>query len=160
MRHYFLDSSAITKLYVLEPGSKRVRDMMRSARSFPRSTQVFICDLAHPETASALRQIVDGTDAAKRGIGSLERRTLPGDLIQDFRRGGVLNISEASQVMDAAADLVWRHRIKGADAIHLAAALEIRASLPLGIEFYFVGTDRQQNAAAKAEGLEVIDPTV
>jgi hypothetical protein len=160
VRSYFLDSSAVAKLYLIEPGSKRVRDMVRSARSSPSSTQVYICDLAHPEAASALRQIADGPDASKRGIGSLERKTLPLALANDLHSGGVLIVGESSQVMLAAAALVWKHRLKGADAVHLAAAMEFQALLPWGTEFYFVGADKQQNAAAEAEGLEVIDPNV
>jgi predicted nucleic acid-binding protein len=60
--------------------------------------------------------------------------------------------------MDAAAALVWKHRLRGADAVHLATALEVRKNVSNGAEFYFVSTDALLNRAATAEGLAVIDP--
>lgn len=159
MRHYFLDTSALVKLYVIEPGSRRVRDMVRSASVSPETVQVMVCDLVHPEAASALCQTMDGPLAPKRGIGRSETRKLPGELARDLRGDGVMAVTESARFMTAAANLVWKHRLRGADAVHLATALNVRGWLPKESEFYFVGSDRAQNAAAAAEGLEVLDPT-
>lgn len=160
MRHYFLDTSALVKLYVSEPGSRRVRDMVRSARVSPHTVGVVVCDLAHPEAASALCALLDAPDAAKRGLGKLAARKLPGEVARDLWNGEAITVAQAEGLMATAADLVWKHRIRGADAVHIAAAIALKTSLPKGSELYFVGSDRHQNAAAAAESLAVLDPTV
>ena len=53
---------------------------------------------------------------------------------------------------------MWKHKLRGADAVHLATALATRQDVPLDSEFYFVSSDVALNRAAVAEGLEVIDP--
>jgi len=60
--------------------------------------------------------------------------------------------------MGTAATLVWKHRLRGADAVHLATALAVREEMAEKTEFYFVSSDVALNRAAQAEGLVVIDP--
>lgn len=50
------------------------------------------------------------------------------------------------------------YKLRGGDAVHLAAALAARASSPIGVRFRFVTTDQDQEAAAKAEGMDVYNP--
>jgi hypothetical protein len=122
----------------------------------PPDNRVLVSMLAHPETASALVRILDGPDAARRGFGGLHRRRLPKALAQELGTGFVL--SHADPHVDAAAALVWKHRVRGADAVHLATAIAARRDLPSEAEFYFVSSDTSLNGAAAAEGLAVIDP--
>ncbi|HEV3052523.1 MAG TPA: type II toxin-antitoxin system VapC family toxin [Longimicrobium sp.] len=158
MTTYFLDTSAIVRLYVMEPGWLWVRDLMPSAGVL-RTAQVCYCDLGLPETISALRQMVQKPDAAKRGFGrSALRQTLPrvrGDLLH----GAPLIAVPASGCMQLAADVVERQEIRGADAVHLAAALTARASVAPTLPFVFVSHDVRQCRAAEREGLEVITPS-
>jgi len=53
-------------------------------------------------------------------------------------------------------NLVRRHPLRGADAVPLAAALELRSSL--GTQVTFVAADRPLLAAARRERLLVLDP--
>jgi hypothetical protein len=57
VRSYFLDASAVVRLYAVEVGSRLVRDIVRSAGASPPTAQAVVCDLSLPETVSALLQI-------------------------------------------------------------------------------------------------------
>jgi hypothetical protein len=133
-----------------------VQRIIRGANLQPPDNRVVVSTLAHPETASALSRILHGPDAARRGFGQLERKRLPAVLAHDLGKSIVLVAADPH--MDAAASLVWKHRIRGADAVHLASALATRGDLSTDAEFYFVSSDVALNGAATAEGLDVIDP--
>ena len=57
-----------------------------------------------------------------------------------------------------AGELAVKHVIRGFDAIHLAAALEVRGIEGNKIDVTFCSFDDCQNDAARAEGLFVIEP--
>ncbi len=63
MRHYFFDSSTFLKLFVVEAGANRVREIVRGAELEGNRLRVSVCDLAHPECVSAMRQMLE------RGVG-------------------------------------------------------------------------------------------
>ena len=160
MRHYFLDASALTKLYAVEPGSRRVKDMLRSAMANPPASRIIVCDLSHPETLSAVVQTVNGPDAAKHGLSRFTANRVRQELVQAMGPTSTFVLVNATGVMAQAAEIVWKHRIKASDAVQVAAALRARSLVPIGAEFYFVGSDGKQNAASQKEGLAVLDPTV
>jgi len=159
VRHYFLDTSALVKAYSVEAGSMRVQNIIRGANVQPPHNRVLVSVLAHPETASAIVQILGGPDAARRGFGARDRRRLP-EVLSSELRGGTFVLSPVELHVDAAAALVWKHRVRGADAVHLATALAARKDIPDAAEFYFVSSDVALNRAARAEGLAVIDPAI
>lgn len=156
MKHYFLDTSALVKAYSEEAGSKRVQNIMRGAKVRPPANRLVASTLVHPETASAIAQILDGPEAARRGFGQMHRQALPNALASEL--ASAVSLTSADPHMEDAADLVWKHRLRGADAVHLATAIAARKKVPLDSEFYFVSSDVALNRAAAAEGLEVIDP--
>lgn len=157
MRHYFFDASAVVKLYVAEPGSNAVRDMVRSAVVSPPSSRVFRCDLSLPETFSALQQIERSSTAARRGMSRSALRALLPRVRTDFSVTSPMSIVRASDCMPLAADMVERHRLRPADAVQLAAALRLKTDLPVR-ELQFVSSDDEQCRAAQAEGLAVVRP--
>ncbi|HEV7587716.1 MAG TPA: type II toxin-antitoxin system VapC family toxin [Longimicrobium sp.] len=157
MRHYFLDTSALVKVYSVEAGSTRVQNIIRGANVRPPQNRIVISVLAHPETASAIVQILGGPDAARRGFGARDQQRLPAVLASELRYASFV-LAPADLHVDAAAALVWKHRVRGADAVHLATALAARKDVPDSAEFYFVSSDVSLNRAALAEGLAVIDP--
>jgi len=157
VRHYFLDTSALVKAYSVEAGSTRVLNIIRGANVRPPHNRILVSVLAHPETASAIVQILGGSDAARRGFGARDRQRLPEVLASELR-GSSFVLSPVDLHVDAAAALVWKHRVRGADAVHLATALAARKDVPDDVEFYFVSSDVTLNRAAQAEGLVVIDP--
>ena len=159
MRHYFFDTSAFVKRYALEPGSRVVGDLLQSAKRQPSAVRVFVSELVHPETVSALSQIVHGPEPAKYGLSRAAGWRAVNEIAQDLGDKAHVHVVRVGGMMLRAADLVWKHRITGADAVHLAAALTSRSLVRNPGEFYFVSADRRQGAAAAAEGLAVIDPT-
>ena len=76
----------------------------------------------------------------------------------DFRtRFHIVGIRAA--LVNQAMRLAERHFLRGYDAIHLAAALQVhRRCLALGQLLTLVSADADLNAAALAEGLLVEDP--
>jgi uncharacterized protein len=155
---YFLDTSAVVRLYTTEPGWRMVRDLVRSAATANPGLEVVVCDLARPETFAALRRIVTGSDAARRGLSRAALRLMLPRVRRDFGEQEHFFVVPASPCMVIAADIAERHPIKGADAVHIASALVARDSAPVPDRFYFVSDDVGQNRVAAAEGLQVIRP--
>ena len=54
--------------------------------------------------------------------------------------------------------LIRRHSLRGADAVHLAAALLLSKERG-NRKFRFITADAEQAAAARAEGLRVLEPS-
>lgn len=160
MRHYFFDSSTFLKLFVAEKGADRVRGIVRGAEADAERIRVAVCDLAHPESVAALRQMLERGAGGRRGIsfGSF-RRTIP-QIEGVFHAAPHIVVVEASNVIPESADLAARHHVKGADAVHIAAAQRVHRRLSEDDEFWFVSADLRQSAAARQEGMPVLDPTV
>jgi predicted nucleic acid-binding protein len=154
---YFLDTSAAVRLYVVESGWLGVRALLRSAVADPAATVVCPCDLVLPETVSALRQIAYGGEAARRGFSpAAYRRVLP-QVRSDLTGSKHILQVPASGCMALATTVVERQQIRGADAVHVAAAITARDAI--GTDgFVFVSHDQQQRRAAEREGLEVLTP--
>lgn len=128
----FLDTSALMKRYVAEPGSNVVLETMRDDHDWAASilalveTQVSLC---HRGSQGAL-------DAAA------QQR-----LADDWDRFTVTHIDAESLAL--AKDIGCRQRVRTLDAIHLAGAL----ALP---SVRFLSFDQRQVDAAHALGLEVV----
>lgn len=158
MRYCFLDTSAFAKLYAVERGMRTVRDLVRSAKARPDWTRLMVCDLTLPEGVSAVTMIQARHDAAKRGLSPSAARDILPRLRHQFSAGSPFLVLPATGCMELAADLVERHRLRGADSVQLAAAL---AAQRLALEaqvFLFVSDDEAQCRAAEAEGLDVLRP--
>jgi predicted nucleic acid-binding protein len=159
MRSYYLDASAVVRLYVVEPGAVRVREIIRGAVAVPKRAQALTCDLTLPEAVSALLQIAEGSRGPARGLSRAALRHVLPRVRAEFS-GALQPISlvPATGCMELAADLIERYRLRVADAVHLAAALRARAALPDDTPFLFVSEDVAQCRAAEKEGLEVLRP--
>jgi predicted nucleic acid-binding protein len=157
MRCYFFDASAVVKLHAIEPGSAVVHDLVRSAGRSERSAEVFVCDLSLPEVVSALHQIQRGPRAARKGLSAAAMRQAIPNLVESFTRESPMLVVRASDFMRTAAEIVQRRRLRPADAIQVAAAVRTRDRLGAGVDFSFVSSDRVQCAAARHEGLDVLE---
>jgi predicted nucleic acid-binding protein len=103
------------------------------------------CALIRLETVSA---IVRRLGADKRKARSIL------DTIEEHLRDFVL-IPVGEEVLERAVAMVKAHRLRAADAIHVAAAKNLARDL--GRRGFRVATaDAEQAAAARAEGLRVI----
>jgi predicted nucleic acid-binding protein len=143
---YYLDTSALVKLYVREAGTEQ---MLRLAD--PAGGHAFaLLGLARVEFRSAVRQRERAGDVeratADHLIGSMDEHLASFFLVQPVTD---LVIQEAAALLD-------RHALRAYDAVQLAGCIMLRARL--GRHATFVCSDRQLTQAAADEGLTVLDP--
>ncbi|MCC7537132.1 MAG: type II toxin-antitoxin system VapC family toxin [Deltaproteobacteria bacterium] len=138
MIRYF-DASAFAKRYIHSEGS---RDVNRWLRAHGAATS----RLTEAEISSALaRRVRDGTLSARARARALDL------LRSDLRRVHVVELLPA--VVEGVHDLLERHPLRAADALHLAAALALHARLG---RTQFVVYDQRLAEAARAERLHVL----
>ncbi len=154
MNHYFFDTSAFVKAYVVEPGERRVRGLVEGAAANPPVHRVILTDFTFIEAISAIlqkrecRQITERVAAS--AIGEMERQLAGVDC--------PYVVMTASDVTADVPGIIRRYGLRPGDAVHLAAGLAARAATPHGVVFVFVSCDQNQKRAASAEGFEVWDP--
>jgi len=155
MATYYMDTSALVKLYVAEPGSRRVEGLVNARAGDGRPAHgIAVSKVGIVEVAAAVaRRGRDGSlDAARQDavlqafFGDCERRFLTLAVLDDQLR--------------LATALVRRRPLRGYDALHLAAALDLDRHLRgAGMApVTFVAADAVLRGAAEAEGLVAVDP--
>lgn len=139
----FLDTSALVKLYIAEPGSERMREA--AVRGEPVAVSVLAFAEIHATFARRRREELV-TDA------EIEQLRLSfADDWQELRQ-----VPVGAAVLKLVPSLCNHHPLRGADAVHLASALLLHQE---GLEILFACSDRHLLAAAAAEGLATFDPT-
>ena len=142
----FVNTSALLKRYISEPGSQWVRSWIAPTAG----NQVIIAEIAITETLATLARF------------RRERRLSPASfdrLCDDFLAHADQDylVDRVDTALLATANvLVLRHPVRTLDALHLASALEIArifSATPI-----FISGDRQLLAAAAAEGFPTDDP--
>lgn len=149
MALYYLETSALVKLYVREPGTDR---MLRLA-SRAANHRLAVLALAEVEFRSAVRR--------REREGDIDP-ALATRLIERFAQQQEARFMRQlvnDQVLDRALDLIDRHPLRAYDAVQLAGCLVLKSTSPGEVPI-FVCADRQLVAAAEAEGLAALDPTV
>lgn len=137
----YLDSSALVKRYVVEPGADQVRQAVAQAQV---SGAVII---AYAEVAAALAK------AVRMGVlVEDEARDCVRQLMRDWVHLARLRVTEAT--VARAGHLVWDHPLRGYDAVHLAAALLWQEAL--GEAVTMCTFDLKLAQAAAQAGLRVI----
>ena len=150
MAAYYVDSSAVVKRYVSEPGSTVVRGILRVEALH----DIHMSDIGGVEVVASLaRKGREGdrpSEQFRRAIGEFERAF-------DTRW---LIVRTTAPLLSQARRLAVRHFLRGYDAVHLAAALEADryAAAEGHSRLVVVSADAALNAAAGAEGLHVLDP--
>lgn len=134
----YLDTSSLVKLYLDEEGSEQVREWAREAGVLATSR------VAYAEATAALARRWREGDLDEEGF--RRARTALADQWGDF---AVIEVAERS-----AAELAVRHALRGFDAIHLAAALELPREA--GAPVAFTCFDSRLGRAATQEGLELL----
>lgn len=131
----FLDSSALAKRYVQEPGSDRLEEILSSASSLGVSV---IC----------LSEIISALCRRRR-----ERRLSPQQyleakraLFEDIEDSTIIHVTD--QVVARAVKLLERWPLRSSDSLQVASAAEWSAEL-------FVSADEKQCVAARGYGLQV-----
>lgn len=148
MSDYFLDSSALLKRYMTEPGTAWVRGLFQSG-----TYEFTIASITGVELAAAVARRARGGGVSAADAARI-MTMIRSDLRSDFE-----HILIDGTLIDLAMDLTQRHSLRGYDAVQLSAALAVRyVASTIGTQLIFVSSDRELNAAAAAEGLSVEDP--
>jgi predicted nucleic acid-binding protein len=136
---HYLDTSALVKRYVEEPGSASVRALFRGKN-------IATARVAYAEIAATFARLCreDALDEENRD-GIYKR------VDADFTALIVVEIRAA--LVRGVPDLVRRHPLRGYDAVHLAAALALRQR---GAAVTFWAADKGLVHAAGAEGLRTV----
>lgn len=141
MTFAYLDTSAAVKRYVSEPGSLRVRALLRR--------HDFLSSAITPvEITSALCRRKQNGDLSEENFRTVLRR------IQNDRRQwelvelGTMVLSRAEEIIQGSAP------VKALDAIHIASLVTFQAAA--GIRIPFITSDRKQRDAGAQMGLDIV----
>lgn len=148
MALYYLETSALVKLYVFEPGTERLLGLSVSYAGH----RFAIFTLAQVELRAAIRRRqrngeISGS-AADELIESFCRHSEGKFLIQPF----------SESVIDVAFALVDGYGLRGYDAMQLAGYILLR-SISGAEEPIFVCADKALLSAALNEGCPILDPS-
>ena len=148
MADYYLDSSALVKRYVAEAGSAWIQSITDSAAG----NTIFISAIAQVEVIAALTRRLRPQSAATAAT-----------TVAAFRadvQGLYQLVAVTESVLARAALLAEQRALRGYDAMQLASVMELNATFVQGglVAVTFVSSDLELNAAATAEGVNVIDP--
>ncbi len=146
MTVYFMDSSAISKRYMLESGSSWITSLV-----VPTAGHVtIISELAIVEVSSALARKQRLTQ-----ISSAEAAQNRLDLLLHVDKAYIAIPLEV-KILRWASELVGKYPLRSLDAIQLACAVE--AAAILGEPLTFLSADSNLLSAAAAEGLVTDNP--
>ena len=147
MALYYLETSALVKLYVRELGTERLLALGdRSAQN-----QLAILALAQVELRSAVRR--------RERSGEIPS-PVAAQLLVAFQRhveGRFVMQGVNDVVLDIASVLVDRHALRAFDAVQLAGYVALRNSSGANVPV-FVCADKELLAAARQEAVPILDP--
>ncbi len=139
----YIDSSALVKKYVQEPGSDSASKLLA------QSGMTVTSKLAYPEILAGLNR-----KRRERGITEKDYRDALSDFESDWL--ALLIIEFQNELLPLIKQLTTKYALKGADSVHLASALWIQKAAKDKVSF--VASDIQLLRAAKMEKLEIINP--
>ena len=139
----YADASAIVKRYREETGSPRVREAWLAAE------RVFTSWVSYAEVHAALAR-----KQRERGLTPAEFRTAAHTFEGEWPAYDQIAVNATT--LAAVRRLVRRHRLRGFDAIHLAAAVWLQSELQAPMEFWVA--DERLEVAARRERLRVVNP--
>jgi predicted nucleic acid-binding protein len=129
----FLDSSALAKRYIDEPGSEAVDAICMEA------TELALSVIGVPEVLSAMNRRVRERKLAQPEYDEAKKR-----LLAEVEDAVIVNLTPP--VIARCVAILEGNPIHAMDALHVACAIQWEAQL-------FVSADEQQIAAAKKAGL-------
>jgi uncharacterized protein len=141
---YYLDSSAWVKRYFAEAGSSWIRAL------FIREVNLASTALGYVEVAAALAR----RNTARQGV--------PAAVLQaqlEAEWNAMLQFEINGAVFERAAVIAWEQKLRGADAIHLAAASQLRnQAARRSLDLVLVTADAELIGAANEFKLAVTNP--
>jgi predicted nucleic acid-binding protein len=143
---YFLDTSALVKLYVQEPGTDRLLPLVTDRPG----NRFAVLAVAAVEMRSAIRRRERAGDI-DTGLATDILQSVQSHMETRFMRQ-VINDS----VIDTALEMIDRYALRAYDAIQLAGCLVLCAVTTEA--FTFVCSDHRLLEAAQSEQLRTLDP--
>ena len=143
---YYLDTSALVKLYVREPGT----DEMTRLADAAAGNKLAILSLSRVEFRAAVRRRERLSDVTREVADTLIAR------MEAHLETIYLVHPATDSVIEEATALLDRHPLRAYDALQLAGCLSLRARS--NERPSFVCSDQVLLRAAEDEGLAVIDP--
>jgi hypothetical protein len=143
---YFLDTSALVKLYIQEPGTDRLLDVVDGHQG----DRFAVLTIAQVEIRSAIRRRQRSGDI-EPDVANEILESVRSHLESRFIRQ-VVN----DAVIDAALEMIDRYALRAYDAVQLAGCLTLRVTITEPLTF--VCSDHQLLRAAGSEQLHVFDP--
>lgn len=137
----FLDTSALAKLYLDEPGSLSMQERVKE-------TAVALSHLAYGEIYATFARCF-----RESLLNEEEHGAVCAAFEEDW--SAVFRIPLSAEVLAQVPRLCRHHPLRGADALHLASAVMLDER---DIQVTFASSDRRQLEAAAAEGLAAFDP--
>ena len=150
MSNLFLDSSALAKRYVVEPGTVWIRGLT----SPTAGNTILVSQITQVEIVSGvMRRLREGAITARTARAS--RLLVDRHAAREYT---VLGLQEP--IIRRAEDLLEMHPLRAYDSIQLASALEAnRRLLSAGVlPITFISADARLLMAARSEGLATDDP--
>jgi uncharacterized protein len=146
---YYLETSALVKLYVREPGTQ---SMLRLASTL-NGNRFAVLTLSQVEVRSAVRRRERAGDVdSKLAALLLDRFQL--HMETRFLRQGITD-----SLMDSASLMVDRYLLRAYDAMQLAGCLALKIIMA-GESVTFVCSDQELLEAARSERLATLDPSL
>jgi predicted nucleic acid-binding protein len=146
---YFVETSALVKAYVTEPGSTRDTEAFGLLRGSP-----YTSELVTIETLGALTKLQRSRAITRKAYRKLKREF-------ELDLGEIFRITPVTpEALSAAFDFVHGYRdtaANGMDLVHLAT-LEHLQSLYPPETVYLMCSDRALGTVAAARGVEVFNP--
>lgn len=140
----YLDSSALVKLYVAEPGVKRVRAAVAEAAAC--CTHL----IAYVEVRAALARAFRMQRVTLESLAAHRR-----EFDATWERLDVV-VPDTAMVRRAG-DLAEHHGLRGYDSVHLAAAAAILERVGGAVPFRMAVFDGDLASAARAIGIDLLD---
>jgi uncharacterized protein len=144
---YYLETSALVKLYVREPGTDRLLELASNLVE----NRFAVLTLSQVEFRSAIR---------RRGRAGDIDPNLAGLILDRFHQHletRFLRQVLTDAVLDGASEMIDRYALRAYDAIQLAACLVLKTAV--GVEPpVFVCSDQELLEAARSELLSILDP--
>jgi uncharacterized protein len=146
----YLDTSVVVKRYRREPGT----DFMDALLQNPsRSNTFYTSFLSVLELTATIMRLIGGTQLTEETGQEILRQ-----FRRDLREGYVL-LPLDNDTIGKAISVVQDHKLRSADAIHLATAIDIFATDSTS-QHVFITSDHELLSAAQIQGMTTIDPNV
>ncbi|HKS80394.1 MAG TPA: type II toxin-antitoxin system VapC family toxin [Candidatus Acidoferrales bacterium] len=149
MALYYLETSALVKLYIIEPGTAR---LLRLAAE-NEENRLAILALSPIEVRSAIRRRERAGDIDSKSANLIL------DRLRRHAETRFLTQPMSQAILDGALEIIDRYALRAYDAIQVAGCLALKGPSSAGAPV-FVCADRQLLDAARSELLAVLDPCI